>query len=394
MTAAATSMDVDQAELAELAAQLCRYPSALPDEAEVSRFLAGAMRELGCFDEVIEQHVLGGRCNVIGVLRGTSAGGAVLLNGHLDTPMLLDGWTRDPYGGEIHGGRVYGLGVSDMKGAVASMVAASAALARSGVERPRDVVLSAVIHHDTVGLGTKFFLDSWDRPIAACVNGEPTDLRIQTAHGGAWQFELETRGRPAHNCRQEEGVDAIAAMGRVLDRLSVDRLTFDPATALPGLPRIVVGTISGGVSPSRTAARCRVTGDLRIADGMTQESVTADVQALLDELAAEDPDFHATVRCLAYQRPFRGSAESPMSRAVAQAHQAICRSGPVITDGLPMSAAVTDASDLSRRGIDTVVYGPGDWTVDPDESVAIDDLVTAARVYAEAIVIYSNGGAG
>src|SRR5206468_8266059 len=135
------------------------------------------------------------------------------------------------------------------------------------------VTVTAVVHHGIPGVGTKYFLDAWDRPIHAAINGEPTDLKIQVAHGGCWQFQLTTYGKPVHNSRREEGIDAIRKMMSVLSGLDESILTNDGdvENSIPGLPRMVVGVIEGGPAPSRTAERCIARGDIRIPPGMTQQ---------------------------------------------------------------------------------------------------------------------------
>ena len=92
-----------------------------------------------------------------------------------------------------------------MKGAVACQVMAAAAIARAHLGLPGTLTVTSVIHHNVCGLGTKFFLNMWDRPIHAAINGEPTDLGIQIAHGGAWQFELTTRGRRSTTAARSAG---------------------------------------------------------------------------------------------------------------------------------------------------------------------------------------------
>ena len=185
-------IDVD--ELVELAAGLARIPSEIPNEAAIAQFLADAMRKSGAFDEVILQDVVPGRPNVIGIVRGSGEGPNLLLNGHIDTGAPSGEWSRDPYDSYVADGYLYGFGLTDMKGAVACMVKAAEAVGRANIRLQGDLVVTAVIHHDVCGLGTKFFLASNDRPFAMAINGEPTGLRLQLAHGGAWQFELTTYG--------------------------------------------------------------------------------------------------------------------------------------------------------------------------------------------------------
>ena len=373
---------VDENSLVDLAAGLAAIPSEIPNEGAIANFLAGEMRKTGAFDEVNLQDVVPGRPNVIGVVRGSGGGPNILLNGHLDTGAPAGEWSRDPYDSCVADGYIYGFGLTDMKGAVACLVKAAEAIARADIQPAGDVVVSAVVHHDVCGLGTKFFLESNDRPFAVCINGEPTGLRLQLAHGGAWQFELTTHGVAEHISRREGGVDATAKMVTLLAALDENQLTHDPAQGIEGLPRLVVGQINGGTAASRTAAHCTARGDVRITPGMTADTLTADFRSIIDRLAAADPDFHADVRTLVYQRPFTIDADAGVVGLTAQAHRDVTGEEPELSSGLPVSSYVTDAADIVRHGIPTIVYGPSNWRMVPDERISIAEMVTATQVYA------------
>ena len=373
---------VDAEELVALAAGLARIPSEIPHEGPIANYLAAEMRKTGAFDEVHLQDVVPGRPNVIGVVRGSGGGPNLLLNGHLDTGAPAGAWSHDPYDVYEADGYLYGFGLTDMKGAVACLVKAAEAVARSDVRPTGDLVVTAVVHHDVCGLGTKFFLESTDRPFAMCINGEPTGLRLQLAHGGAWQFELTTHGRAEHISRREGGVDANAKMFKLLAALDEGQLTFDPAAAIEGLPRLVVGAINGGTAPSRTAETCTARGDVRIVPGMTADTLTADFQRVIAEIADGDPEFRADVRTLVYQRPFGVAPDAPVVALTAQAHRDVTGEDPETSSGLPVSSYVTDSADIVRHGIPTVVYGPSDWRMVPNERISIEEMVAATQVYA------------
>lgn len=373
---------IDEREITALAAGLAQIPSEIPNEGPIANYLATEMRETGAFDEVILQDVVPGRPNVIGVVRGSGEGPNLLFNGHLDTGAPAGDWTRGPYDVYEEDGFLHGFALTDMKGAVACLVKAAEAVARADLRPKGDLVVSAVVHHDVCGLGTKFFLESNDRPFAMCINGEPTGLRLQLAHGGAWQFELTTHGVAEHISRREGGVDATAKMIKLLAALDERALTFDPNQTIEGLPRLVVGQIEGGTAASRTANRCTARGDVRIVPGMTADTLTADFRQVIARLAAADPEFRADVRTLVYQRPFQVDADSPVVALAAQAHRDVIGEEPETSVGLPVSSYVTDSSDIVRHGIPTVVYGPSNWRMVPDERISIAEMVTATKVYA------------
>jgi len=373
---------IDEVGLVKLASDMVRIPSQIPNEGALAEFTARAMRTLGCFDEVFTQPVVPGRPNVVGILRGSGDGPTFLLNGHLDTGAPTDGWEHDPYEPVLKDGYLTGFGITDMKGAVACMIKAAEAVARSGLRRRGHLVITAVVHHDVCGLGTKFFLASNDMPLHMGICGEPTGLQVQLAHGGAWQFELITYGRGEHISRRERGLNATSQMLRLLAALDERKLTHDPNHGLEGLPRLLVGYMQGGTTTNRTAEQCIARGDVRIVPGMTADSLRRDFQDVIQRLAAADADFKAEVRMLTYQRPYQIDPQAPVVRLVADAHRAVTGQAPLFSKALPVSSYVTDAADLVRAGIPTVVYGPGNWTLEPNERISVAELVTATKVFA------------
>jgi acetylornithine deacetylase len=385
---------VDADALLDLARGMVRIPSQIPNEGPLAEYLAAEMERSGAFDEVMLQMVMPGRPNVIGVVHGQSDGPNVVLNGHMDSLQPIGRWTRDPYSPDVEDGWLYGLSLTDMKAGVAALIEAARAIGRAKAGLRGSVTVTAVMHHGIPGVGSKYFLDTWERPIHAAINGEPTDLKVQVAHGGCWQFQLSTLGTPVHNSRREEGVDAIRKMLSVLAGLDESILTVDAAQIIPGLPRMVVGFIEAGPSPSRTADRCIARGDIRISPGMTQQSLMQDFERYLDTLRDRDPQLKVAVAQIVHQRPYRIAPDAPIVRTLVDAACQVTGRMPTIADGLPASAYVTDAPDFMRNGIPTVVYGPGDWKVEPDERIRIDDMLTAARVYALTAARIASGEAG
>ena len=264
-----------------------------------------------------------------------------------------------------------------MKGGVAAMAATVEAAVKT--ELPGDLVLHAVMCHDTNGLGTKFALADGQPWSGYGICGEPTDLRIQTAHGGAVKFRAELRGRTAHISRVEEGADALRAAVAALGELHGLSLCFEEEPRLAGLPRALIGQLEAGDAPGAVASRATIHGDVRTVPGMTPQSVCSDVEAALSAACPEGVGY--SVRPLEHQRPFLGAEDGPLIDALSRAHEHVHGAPPAHVSGLPTTAFVTDAADMAAFGITSVVYGPCDWHYIPDESVPVADLVAAARTY-------------
>ena len=191
-----------------------------PGERELAEFLAQRMAGLGL--EVELQRVQGERRNAIGVWRGARAasgpaGGAaggggrrLILNGHIDTNPLCEGWTVDPWGGVVDERFVYGLGVSNTKAGDAAFFCAVQALRDAGVRLAGDLVLMYVVGELQGGIGTIHSLEAGLRGDCFVV-AEPTDLAALTMHAGAFNFAVELTGATRHVSKREEAVDALAA---------------------------------------------------------------------------------------------------------------------------------------------------------------------------------------
>lgn len=369
-------------QLVELTSGLCRIPSPLGEEGPVAEYLAKEIDLLDLGFDVELQEVVRDRYNVVAISRGDPGYRSILLNGHLDASLPGDDWRHDPFDPWVEDGILYGAGIQDMKGGVAALVLGAAEFVRSFKGARGDVVISAVMNHDTTGLGTKFFLESCPWRLDAGVNAEPTDLKVQLFHGGAWCFHIETFGTPRHQVYAEQGIHAVEGMLRIFDRVRREALTFTPDPAHPELPRVIIGIVSGGEKHTSTAERCEAWGDIRYLPGMSIDSMKSDIRRIADEVCTQMPGLRARVRTWRGQWPYEVSAEDPVVQALINAHTEITGRAPERHIGLPMSAAITDTADMIRHDIPTVLYGPSDWRTEPNEGMAIADLVTAAQVYA------------
>ena len=272
------------------------------------------------------------RPSVIARRRATHAGGrSLLLNGHLDT-VGVAGMTA-PFEPRVEGGRLYGRGAFDMKGAVAACLVAAA-------EIDADVVVTAVADEELASVGTVAVLERV-RADAAIV-AEPTDLQVAVAHRGFVGFEIETAGIAAHGSMPQLGDDAIRKIGPVLvalDELDV-RLQAGARHPLAGTGAIHASVIEGGQEMSSFPARCVLLGERRTIPGETLD----DVERELHELAGG-----AEVRVVAHRDPF----EAPPGHEFVQAVTAAAGVESVV--GAPFW---TDAALIAAAGIPTVLIGP------------------------------------
>lgn len=380
---------------AELASQFVRIKSYSGDEAEIAKFTADRMAELGL--EVEMQEVGPRRFNAIGRWRGRSRGSSLMYNGHMDTNPVGEGWQRDPLGGEIADGFVYGIGVCNMKAGNASFLHALEMLKAEGFEPEGDVIAAFVVGELQGGVGTVRMIESGVRADYFIV-GEPTELTLLTRHSASFVFEITVSGRTRHLSKREEGVDAIAGAEKLLPRLRT--LTFSNADSEEdrALNRINVGVIKAGVSramldwrPQQLADVCVLRCAGRFGPSQSLEGAMRDLQALLDELSAQDGNFRAELRLVEDNRifmpPFKVAHEAPPVQAVAKAHEAVTGQTPLVGMHTPARFFGSDAAHLAAAGMTGLLYGPGGrYNTMPDERVAIEEITIASKVYADAIV--------
>ena len=305
----------------------------------------------------------------------------LIVNGHLDVvPVHRPGWTRDPFAGELDGGRLYGRGTADMKGGIAAAVEALAALRRAGREPACDVAFHLVADEERGGaLGTAALVAAGAVHGAACIVPEPTGMALCVAERGLFTATITVHGRPAHGSQPSDGVSAVEKAAKVV--LALHAADFGgPDHELLGRPTCNVGVIQGGTGHNTVAERCTVVADRRLLPGATGESAEAELRAKVDAIADPDlrydlqPDVFGEASELDPDHPFVGQVQSAVGTALGRPAQVI---------GMRFT---TDARFVrNQAGIPTVVCGPGEIAQahTNDEWVEVERLADAAAVYAE-----------
>jgi acetylornithine deacetylase/succinyl-diaminopimelate desuccinylase family protein len=373
---------IDEARLVRLAQALVRIDTQNPpgNEASLAAFVAEYLGRLGLACEI--QDVKPQRANLLARLGPAGGRPHLIFNGHADTVPAGGGWTRDPCGGEIADGRLYGRGAADMKGGLAAMIAAVEAVVRSGLGISGCLTVAAMMDEEETQDGTRFAVEHGLRGDFAIV-GEPTSLLPVIAHKGDAVIEIETRGVEAHGSTPDAGVSAIDQMADVLVELRAlsERMKArrDPVV---GHPTLHVGTIQGGVSPWMVAGRCRITIDRRVLPGERAEDIVHEVEDVVDRVGNRHENFRGAVRLVAFARPMKTAVANPVVAAIRDATAEVLGRDP----GVHGWSATCDANIHVNDG-DTpaIVFGPGSIERDahrPDESVAISELVAAAKIYA------------
>ncbi len=390
-------VSIDRDRLVDLAIRLVSTPSFTGSEEACASLVQDELRALGL--QVQWQQVEDGRANVLGTWAGAGTGPTLMFNGHLDTSYSgrepwLEGIPGFQPAGFERDGRIYGLGISNMKGALACYVEAVRGLQQAGARLRGDVLVAAVcgeIEKTQQGsaVGAEYrgyaagsrYLVGHGGAADVCILGEPTENKLVLAHFGALWLRLTVRGPFVHTAFSSGRLheNSVVKMHGVLERV-LDWLPSWEEDMSYGDVRGVanVGAISGGFGwrVSRTPHTTDLFLDLRVPPDVPM--ATARRKAL--EWARSLDGVEAEVFVTA---PGARIDEShPLVGSLAEAHAEVFGSEPE----RDVTRWFSDASVLTRYGIETVNYGASSGLPDAQlgENLEIDGLVKTAAVYAGA----------
>jgi acetylornithine deacetylase len=333
--------DATIALLKELIAIDSVNPSLVPGgagEAQIVQHIAQELRSFGA-DTVI-QEASPGRPNVIGILdRGN--GRSLMLCGHSDT-VGVEGMAR-PLDPVERDGKIFGRGSQDMKGGVASILGAARRLADS--LRRGKLVVAIVADEEYASVGAEAVVK--EATADAAIVCEPTDLVVGIGHKGFEWVDVTTVGVAAHGSRPDDGVDAIALMGRVLAGIEELEKSFIAGARHPvlGLPSVHASLIEGGRELSTYPDRCKLSIERRTVAGEGHGVLGREVDALLTELRI-DPRFQASSRVTFHRSPYLTPENHPLVSLFGNREKTAL-------------SFWTDAAILGAAGIASVVFGPG-----------------------------------
>jgi succinyl-diaminopimelate desuccinylase len=401
-------------DLVALTQALVRIPTVNPpgeNYREVCEFIGARLGRSGYAVELLRAEGARGdsdrypRWNVVARREGSSPGETVHFNSHHDVVEIGSGWSTDPFGGELRGGKVYGRGSCDMKGGLAASIIAAEAFAALVPDHAGAIEISGTADEETGGFGGVAWLAergyfSPER-VQHVVIPEPLNKdRVCLGHRGVWWAEIETHGRIAHGSMPFLGDSAIRHMGAVLAAMEE---TLFPAlaartTAMPVVPpqarqsTMNINSIHGGQPepeegytgfPAPVVPHsARIVIDRRYLIEETPEAVRQELIDLLERVKAERPDFRYDVRELWTIPPTMTGKDAPVVAAVGKAIGEVLGFDPQYV----VSPGTYDHKHIDRIGRmhNCIAYGPGilDLAHQPDEYVGVDDMIDSAKVMA------------
>jgi acetylornithine deacetylase/succinyl-diaminopimelate desuccinylase-like protein len=394
---------IDPDRLVDWASRAIETPSFTGSEQPMAELMAATYRELGL--RVQWQQVEEGRANALGIWQGAGGGRSLMLNGHMDTSYS----GREPWLAHVPGfqpqafvrdGRLYGLGISNMKGALACYVEAVRALRDAGVRLRGDLMIAAVcgeIEKTQQGeaVGAEYrgyaagsrYLVTHGGLADMCLLGEPTEGRVVLGHFGSLWLRISTQGNFIHTAFSEgrRGENSILRMRDVLDAVLewVPSWEDDPDNSYRGAKAIVnVGALQGGFGwrVSRTPHRTDLFLDVRVPP--TKEMAVARQQVLdmVRGLAERFPDYGVEGEVYVTAPGAEIDEGHELVQAIDAAHGEVFGAAPE----RDVTRWFSDASALTRYGVPTVNYGTSTGLMDTEygENLEIDGLVKTADVYA------------
>lgn len=359
-------------DLTALLADLVRIDSQNPDlvpdapgERAIAEFCVQWFERHGV--EAWIDEVKPGRCNAVARVQHGD-GPTLALCAHLDT-VSIDGMTVHGLEPRVEDGRMYGRGAYDMKGGVAAVMAALAALAK---EPPRGTVLAALVcDEEYASIGAVDFVRRYT--CDACIVTEPSEGKLILAHKGFVWVEIETSGVAAHGSRWQDGVSAVASMGRIIAALDAfDRNVLRVDThPLLGPASMHCAMVSGGDGWSTYAPKCTLRVERRTLPGESPEGVLEEMRGVIAGISEE-----AVVREMLSRSPLECAPDSRIAQSVFAAASDLA--------GTPETAGVAywmDAAIFADAGAETVDFGPtGAGAHGAVEWVDLDSVVSCARV--------------
>jgi succinyl-diaminopimelate desuccinylase len=342
-----------------------------------------------------------GIVNLIGRLSATRSGRRLVFNGHLDTfPIGEDlGWTVPPLDGVVRDGKLFGRGVSDMKGGIAASLLATEILAAHRDAWRGEIVVTLAGDEETMGsLGSYHLLKHFPEAHGdAMISGDVgSPMVVRFGEKGLLWVEIEAEGVPAHGAHVHKGINAIDRLREALDVLKQletwrpdepETLVAAIEAAKPiseplsgageseTLRRLTVniGVIEGGVSPNLVPTRAIAKADIRLPVGLKTAEVEANLSAQLARLTG------VTMRIVQRYEPNFTPPSDEIVQSVVEAAEQVLQHRPAIN----MRVGASDARIYRMFDVPSVVFGPTPYNMGgPDEYVIIDELLQVAQVHA------------
>ena len=401
--------------LIELTQDLIRMPTVNPPCAnylEICEFLKKRLEASGFETQLIRAKGAIAdsdkypRWNIVAKYAGKNPGDCVHFNSHTDVVEVGHGWTKDPFGGELHDGKIYGRGACDMKGGLATSIIAAEAFIATYPDFNGSIEISGTADEESGGFGGVAYLaeKGFFKYVDHVIIPEPLNKdRVCIGHRGVWWAEVETKGRIAHGSMPFLGDCAVRHMGAVLEQLEEKLYPAlkDKKTTMPVVPdgakesTLNINSIHGGEAeqeedytglPSPNVPdRCRIVIDRRFLIEEKLPEVKSEIYELLNNLKENRQNFDFEIRDMHEVHPTMAPKDAPVVTTISNAIKDVLGK----TAEQVVSPGTYDQKHIDRIGkLDNcIAYGPGilDLAHQPDEWIGVDDMIDSAKIMGKAL---------
>ena len=401
--------------LIELTQDLIRMPTVNPPCAnylEICEFLKKRLEASGFETQLIRAKGAIAdsdkypRWNIVAKYAGKNPGDCVHFNSHTDVVEVGHGWTKDPFGGELHDGKIYGRGACDMKGGLATSIIAAEAFIATYPDFNGSIEISGTADEESGGFGGVAYLaeKGFFKHVDHVIIPEPLNKdRVCIGHRGVWWAEVETKGRIAHGSMPFLGDCAVRHMGAVLEQLEEKLYPAlkDKKTTMPVVPdgakesTLNINSIHGGEAeqeedytglPSPNVPdRCRIVIDRRFLIEEKLPEVKSEIYELLNNLKENRQNFDFEIRDMHEVHPTMAPKDAPVVTTISNAIKDVLGK----TAEQVVSPGTYDQKHIDRIGkLDNcIAYGPGilDLAHQPDEWIGVDDMIDSAKIMGKAL---------
>jgi acetylornithine deacetylase/succinyl-diaminopimelate desuccinylase-like protein len=391
--------EVKEEEIVAMCCDVINIPSPTGYELQMAQYMQSALQQTGI--EVTWQEVEEGRANVVGRWIGAGGGKNLMFNGHMDTSNtgqedFLTGIGYKP-NAVVKNGMIYGLGIYNMKGALVCYTHALKALQRAGVRLKGDFIIAAVAgeiektqwgdfkgkEYRGYGFGTHYLVNHGLLP-DMCILGEPTDTHLVLEHFGSMWVRISCTGIYVHTafCEGREQMNSIRRMYELMGSIMEWIDYWEKKAAYGGKKALVnLGGIRGGHAwrASRTPEKTDLFLDVRVPPNVAMSEARREIKQVFLDMQKKHPDWGLEFETYVSVPGARITEDHELIKAIDANHQRVM--GKV-----PEREVVTwcsDASVLTRYGVETVNYGPSSGPRDKEgEKVSMKTLVDITKVYA------------
>ncbi|WP_240986766.1 YgeY family selenium metabolism-linked hydrolase [Acididesulfobacillus acetoxydans] len=377
-------------DVVNLCQELIRVQSYSGAESAIADKVRLIAIELGYDDVFIDEYG-----SIVGIIKGRRRGKSILFDGHLDVVPVPDAtkWKYGPFSGVIHDGKIFGRGASDMKGALAAMLAAAAFFASDTKRNFKgEICVAGVVQEECFeGIASRQIGEKL-RPDYVVI-GEASELNLNIGQRGRAEIVIETYGKPAHSANPEAGINAVYKMTKLVEQIRKLRVPQHEILG-PGIMELTDIKSSPYPGSSVVPDYCRVTFDRRLLVGEDKKSVLQPVHDLVQEMRSLDPDLDAhanyaighetcyTGRPIEGERFFPGWLMETQDEFVQMALRGMKEAG--LSPRLSHYSFCTNGSYYAgEAGIKTIGVGPSreDLAHTVDEYIEIEQVLKAVEAY-------------